>query len=281
MQILRNNGAVLRAQFYVDEVGTDATGEVTYSVTNDRGDTIATGTALAGTEDGSYSFTLSPQSDLDVLKVVWTGTFGGLVQTQTTQVEIIDSFIATLPEIRSLRDMDNVAKYPATKVAEAMAHAQGLFEHYTGRAFVGHYGRVIRDGNGSSTLWLPQPNVSKILSCKIGGEEVDTSGWIIAPSGRITTTSAIPVGTANVDITYEHGATPVPADVRGAYLIFCRYLLLSEYTRKDQTTISESHEGVYRTFATAAVGRPTGLPEVDAVLNRHKVVEASAVGGFR
>lgn len=283
-QILRSTSSILSNTFYVDEVATNATGSVTAAVYRDAGTLLGTYNAsAAGTgAPGKYTFTLPAQTDLDVLTINWSGVLGGVTQTISTEVEIVDSFYASLTEIRGLDSLSDTTKYTAAEVIEARQQAEGLFERFCGRRFVPRYARDILDGTGTDTIWLRHGDVQRIISVTEDGTTLDTSGWKITSDGRVwrssgTFSTATP---ANIVVTYEAGCKYVPADIKRAFGIYVRYLLLEGNTRLPDRTLAYNADGVYVQMAQAGFNRPTGLPEVDSVLINHRQPRTSQVGGW-
>jgi hypothetical protein len=75
--------------------------------------------------------------------------------------------------------------------------------------------------------------------------------------------------TGNVTIEYTHGYDRPTEDLRQAFLTYVRYLVLDSTSRIPDRASSYSTEFGMFQLVTAGFNRPTGLPEIDVVLNEH------------
>jgi hypothetical protein len=102
-QVKRNTGALVEVTFSGDETPLDADGAVTYAITKADGTSLTTGTAthVGSAGSGRYNLTLPPQADLNLLTATFTGTFGGIVQSQSVAIEIVGGFYVALSDIRA------------------------------------------------------------------------------------------------------------------------------------------------------------------------------------
>lgn len=282
-RILINTSAELSVTFYEGETGTSADGTVSLTILGEDGSTVvsATNATPAGTASpGVYTYTLAPRSELDVLTAHWTGEFGGTEESLETQVEIVGSHIASLSQIRAQDSLNNETKFPTAVLEMARNEATSLFESYCGRSFILRYGRYVCDGNGTTQLILPHGDVQRLIGVTQDATTVTPSTLKLARFGRITKATAFAVGTDNVVVRYVYGTSVVPADIRRAFLTYVRYLLLDAYNRLPDRTLSYNADGMLVQLAQAGTHRPTGLPEVDAVLYRHRVPSTAIVGGL-
>ena len=72
----------------------------------------------------------------------------------------------------------------------------------------------------------------------------------------------------------------VPADIKGAFLKYVRHLLLNKFDRVDDRALNMNVDGINMALAVPGFNRPTGYPEVDAILNDYKAVSPGIVGGW-
>lgn len=274
-RVLQASLATVEVTLYDGETPTDSTIAVTVEVVGDDGTVIVpAGTATdAGTAgDGKYSFKLQPShtARLDRLTCKWTATIAGVAQTFTTRVEVVGGFYATLAEIRVLKDLSDKAKYPTTALITARNWAEDLVERVVGVAFVPRYARDLLDGDGCDTAWLSRLEARQLLGVRIDGVTQASTvwqGWAVYPSGAVVRISGVfPSGHRNIDLAYAHGLTAPPADIEQAALTLIRYRLLEQQTRSFDRATAINADGTTFSFAVAGANRPTGLPEVDAVL---------------
>ncbi len=269
-EVLRDTGALVSVRFFADEAPIDADGDVTVTITRGDGTTLATAAATSSTgEAGGYRYTLAPQANLDKLTLAWTGTFGGLEQTQRTYVDIVGGYYVTLSEIRAQLNLGDSDKFTTAELEQKRRWFETLAERHCGVAFVPRYARVTLNGLGMTTLLLPHPRVRRLLSASVGGVAVtDLADWTLESFGRVTRTASFTRGTANVVIAYEHGYDEPPEDLKEAALIAIRERLLDRKSGDRQ--ISEAVEGGVVRYSVAGPDRPTGIPNVDEVLNSYR-----------
>lgn len=179
----------------------------------------------------------------------------------------------TLAELRALPDMSSESD---SRIEAAAAWAVGVIEREVGTSFVARtITGEIHDG-GRDAIVLDRPYVLSVTSATENGTTVtDTlrvrGGIVRRFSGA---TSFTPItwasGCGNVAVTYQAGysSTP-PADIKEAALAATRWHLLegraSNVHSPRQTSITNELGGTVN-FAVAGTDRPTGYPDVDAVI---------------
>lgn len=183
----------------------------------------------------------------------------------------LDYFTET--ELKALPDM---SAETSARILAAGEWAQEVIEREVGTSFVARtVTSEVHDG-GCDTIVLDEPYVVSVTSATENGVAVtDTlrvkSGILRRFSGA---TSFTPIawasGTGNVSVTYEAGysSTP-PKDIKEAALAATRWHLLegraNNVTSPRQTSITNEMGGTVN-FAVAGTDRPTGYPDVDAVI---------------
>lgn len=181
----------------------------------------------------------------------------------------------TLVELDALPNMTE-GRYSTARKEAAAAYVVGIIERVVGTSFVARtVTDEIHDG-GTAAIVLDSPYVLSVTSATEDGVTVtDTlraSGGVLRRFSGPTDFSAITwaSGSGNVRVTYEAGyaATP-PADIKEAALQATRWRLLATNSNSDlnarQTSITNELGGTVN-FATAGPDRPTGYPDVDAVI---------------
>jgi hypothetical protein len=273
-RVLRQTQAQPEVTFYVGTVATDADAAVTVTITRADGTVFATDAATThiGTNTGLYRYTLAPQTALELFTFDWKGTFGGVVQHVTSQVEIVGGYVVALADLKAESGMGTKTD---AQLAEARQWFEDAAEAYCGVAFVPRYAREVLDGDGTFELGLIHPFPRSVLSCKVGGiTQTGTSTWDLYEEGLIARDSgSFAVGRRNVEITYEHGLDTVPSDIRDAALTAIRSNVLGGGSAGGGIPA-----GVTQLATDAGVmtfGRrtfPFGIPEVDTVLSAHRLV---------
>jgi len=270
-RVLVGSPATLSASFYDGGETLVDPGTVTVTITRSDGTALVTGAATTGTGAAARTYTLAAQTRLDHLTAVWTASLGSRVVT--TRHEIVGGFYAELADIRALDALTNTTNYPASKLEAARWQAEQRFEEATGVAWVPRHQRETLVGLGTSRLLLAGRPPRTLIGVSVDGvAAVDLTAYTLFPWGGIDRDSGVywPVPTtdaANVVVEYTYGYDAPPADLRQAFLTYCRYLLLDTRSRiPDRASVMSTDMGTFQ-LVTAGFRRPTGLPEVDAVLN--------------
>lgn len=171
----------------------------------------------------------------------------------------------TLEEFRTLADMNNEDKYPDEVVERAAAYVVGVIERVVGTSFVPRTFTRTLSGTGSdvplpSTFVLDVTTVSVSDEVQTGPFTVD-NGALIGPWGR---------GTRNLSVTYEAGySEEPPADIKEAAMQATRARLLETSSNakvSDRTSQMTNADGGTTTYVLPGPDRPTGYPDVDAVI---------------
>jgi hypothetical protein len=270
-RILVDTPATLSVTFYDGAETVVDPGTVTITITRADGTVVMSGAATVGTGAAARTYVLAAQTRLDHLTAVWTGTTAG--RKATTRHEVVGGFYAELAEIRALDALTNLTSYPTAKLETARLQAESRFEEATGVAWVPRHALETLTGRNSNTLLLRYRPPRTLIAATIAGTVVsDLATLRLEPYGLVSRTVGLtfprPVTTAgNVTVEYTYGYDTPPADLKQAFLAYVRYLLLDTRSRiPDRASVMTTDSGTF-TLVTAGFRRPTGLPEVDAVLN--------------
>ena len=280
-QILVGTRAPISATFYSGETATDSTTAVTVEVLREDGTVLVpAGTATVDSQsgDGKYEYVLTPAHTgvVDILRARWSATINGLAQTLTTYHEIVGGFYFTLPELRRQPGLSDSTRFSLNDLAEARFWITDVIDRVCTVPFVPRYDRIVLDGSGLSSLMLPKPYVQQILGVSVGGtaySTADVTALVIYPEGIIKRPSGVfTAGDRNVSIRYSHGyrhgdGEAPPFDLRAAALRAARTYLLG-IKNSDLFDRATSITNEFGNIALALPGenRPTGIPEVDAVI---------------
>lgn len=263
----------LTGVFYVGETATDPGGATaTVTVTRPDGTAIATAAATTRTGAGTFTYALAAQTNPTRLKALWTGTDGRKV---TTWVDVVGAVYAELVDIRALEGIfDNSVMYTTAVLELARAGAEAFIEDVTATAWVPRFARERHAGDATSCLVLDHVDPRQLISVTIDGIAVsDLSGFAFTAHGTLEWSAGTftePTSTGeNVVIEYLHGKDEPPEDLRRACLRLIRHLVVATTSRFDERAISVSADGMVTQLATAGRKRPTGLPDVDAILARY------------
>jgi hypothetical protein len=271
-RVLRDTRAQPKVVFYVGTTPTDADGSVTVDIFRGDGSIFLTDAATTGpSPTGTYTYTLAPQSTLERFQFVWEGTFGGVVQRQTSFVEVVGGYVVSLADLAAESGL--TTKTPA-QLAEARQWFEDRAEDFCGVAFVPRYARDVLNGSGSRKIELRHARPRTIISAKFDGAAQTTTTWDLYEAGYIVASGPFPSGFRNVEIIYEHGYDSAPSDIRDAALTAIRSNVLADSSGGGgipagvTSLITDAGTMVFGGRLT----RPFGIRAVDDVLLDRRVV---------
>lgn len=279
-RVLKGNDYVLTHGFYAqdEETATDVTGSATVAVTREDGTALTGGTVSVNNGlTGKYNFTLSSAShtsELDELSVKWTATVAGRSVTEKDLVKVVGARYFNLAELRAMKGLQSPTTYPNALLQAARDIVEEFVEGFTMHAWVPSYKREILDGDGTLEAYVSRHHATRLIKVLINGTAQTTSNWSLSWSGRIRTDGTIFVpnipARQNIQIEYEWGEAAPPLDLKKASLLLARHILMStESSIPDRARMLQTEYGMYQ-LDTASENKPTGLPEIDAVLIRYR-----------
>lgn len=180
----------------------------------------------------------------------------------------------TLAELRALPDMSDTTKYPEARCLSAAAKFVAIIEREVGTSFIARTVTSERHDGGDYEIALDHGYVQSVTSATEGGVAVtdtlvvDRGGVLLRMSSagqRVRWAS----GRRNVAVTYQRGySSSPPADIKEQAMQATRLHLMStsstNWANSRQTSLS-TDMGVLG-FVVAGSDRPTGYPELDAVI---------------
>ena len=268
-RVLRDTRAQPKVTFYVGTTATDADGAVTVDVFHGDGSIFVTDAATTGpSPTGTYTYTLAPQSVLERFQIVWEGTFGTVVQRQTSFVEVVGGYYVALADILALQGLSG---FTPAKLAESRQWFEDKAETFCGVAFVPRYARDVLDGSGSRKLELKHQRPRTIISAKFDGVAQTTTTWDLYEAGYIVAPSSFPSGNRNIEIIYEHGLDAPDSDMRQAALTAIRDNALGLASGIPPQATEVRQEFTTIALSTPGPNAPTGIPSVDQVLVDQRV----------
>jgi hypothetical protein len=184
----------------------------------------------------------------------------------------LEYFTAT--ELDELPNMSE-GRYTTARKEAAAAYIVGIIERTVGTSFIARTVTDERHSGGYEAIVLKKPYVISVTSATEDGVAVtDTlraEGGVLQrfAAGSYTPTRWA-TGTGNVLVTYQAGySSTVPADIKEAALQATRWRLMATNSNSDlnarQTSITNEMGGTVN-YAVAGKDRPTGYPDVDAVI---------------
>jgi len=232
-RILAGTRADVAVRVLKDGVPTTPTGTLTYSVVDQDGDAVASGTPTV-TSTGELTFVLTAaQAAIGTLTVTWGGlVFGSepAVEIETT-VEVIGAWLFTLDEARAQPFAIPQREYADARILRERDRITEEFEDHLGFALGRRYFRETHDGGDTSVLVLRQLKAATLRAVET--RSVDT--WTALTSTELArcmlTANGVlrrensywPGGVQNIRVGYEAGVQPIPADLKAQYEKITRY----------------------------------------------------------
>ncbi len=277
-QVLRNTAETLTVTFYSGETGTDADGAVTIGIVDETGATVvASGTSTTSSGSGVYTYDLAAQSNLKTLTATWSGTWGSAM-TFDTHHEVVGGWYATPAEVRNMDSiLGEATTFPAADLVDAIDYSAAIIDDYTGASWVQRYHHFTLNGTDTDTIRVPVMFPTTLLSASINGSALSASKVsevALFDDGTLQRKSDLWDYTTPgnlVVIEVEAGVgTVAPNDIRWAARTLARYHLLEQVSRIPDRAISVASEFGQIQLAQPGMNRPTPLPDVNVVLNRHR-----------
>jgi hypothetical protein len=276
--VLRDVAETLIVTFYSGETATDADGAVTIGIVDSAGATVvAAGTSATSVGSGVYSYALAAQSNLKELTATWSGTWGSAMAFDTAH-EVVGGFYTVPAEVRAMDSISGESTtFTAADVVEAVTYATAIIDDYTGASWVQRYQRDVMNGTNGQTIKVRRMFPQTLLAASVDGTALtasEISDVALFENGQLTRKDKTWTFTEPgnlVVIDYEHGVGSVaPPDIRWAAKTLARYHLLEQVSRIPDRAISVQSEFGQIQLAQPGMNRPTPLPDVNVVLNRHR-----------
>jgi hypothetical protein len=281
-RVLRNNAS--KAQVVVtnfDGTLTDADGDVVVTRFDGADDTISTDTLTTSVTKGVYEADVPERSDLDRLKFVWTATVDSQAWERTTWVDIVGG---RLVSENRLRQDTELAQVEGVVLRRAIDETESWLEAALGYPPVVIGERITFNHPRAPRLRIPgvfYPR--KLISVDREDDAVDIADAKIIDSGihwPLSTGSEFLTGfgrggrmwqAGRYDVWVEHGLEDPPGHLVRAAAVFARYLVRNSNYPERASQVST--EGALITFSIPSPDRPTGIPEVDAVILQERIDE--------
>ena len=227
-------------------------------------------TAAIGKVSGiTYTAAYSVLAALDTYLCTWTGMQSINKKEWQSIIELCGGYLFDVAEMRAFDGaFASATTYPDAKMRAARTAAEQRLEKACRVAFTPRARRVVLAGNGTDTMRLPDNAVRRIVSLTVNDvaftadelAALDVREW-----GRLTRGDAYAFDDgAVVEVFYEHGLDyPDAPVVQAAMLLTREYLVRSALSSR--ATVEATDVGFFR-VSVAGPDRPTGIPEVDAVI---------------
>ena len=251
---------------------------MTIGIVDSAGTTVvASGTATTSGGTGIYEYSLAGQSNLKELTATWTGTWGSAMEFKTTS-QVVGGFYTTPAEIRGLDSISGeTGTFPAADVGDAITYAEQIIDDYVGAPFVQRYQMDTMNGTDTQVIKGTKMFPTTLLAASIDGTALsatEISNTALFEDGTMRRKDSIWAYTEagnNVVLEYEYGSsTYAPNDIRWCARTLARYHLLEQVSNIPDRAISIQSELGQIQLAQPSMNRPTPLPDVNVILNRHR-----------
>lgn len=254
------------------------TAPLSVAIKDGAGETILAPATAASIANGiAYDAAVAVLPALDTYSCTWTGTVETLAKEWPTKVEVCGGYLFEISEMRAFDPaFVDVSKYTDAKMRAARTAAEQRLERACRVAFVPRARRLVLAGDGTGSVSLPDNAVRRVISLTVddvaftAGELADLN---VREWGRVTRGDGftfaggllgLPGGGSRVGIFYEHGEDYPDAPVVQAAMLLAREYLVRN-ALSSRATVEATDVGFFR-VSVAGPDRPTGLPEVDAVI---------------
>lgn len=266
-----SSGKIFLKVYDEEGVLADSDATPTLEIFDGAGDSVDTGTATRESEGLYYFIVDSSITDiLDSYSVQWSYDFDGLGVITTTYFESCGGHLFQIQDLRDRElSLQDVIRFPASKLVEARVAAEERFEEGASVAFVPRARRVVLSGSGTPVLRLPDVELRQVYAISVDGDDWDQAeiddiiideekGELIHP------TSVWSFGNKNISLWYEHGLDRVPQPVSQAVSVLAvEYLIPTSVPSR--ASVQYTDGGAFRLTIAGRDGE-TGIPEVDAVM---------------
>ena len=259
----------------------------TFVVTDGAGATVSTGTATLDEVDGIAWYVLPAQTRCDELTITFTGSVNSLQRVVAVPVSVVGDRLVDLWRYRQDSELALLDGPTLREVAEAV---EDWFEIALGYPVVERSLRTTWEYMGGTIMRPPGVKFPRHLYA------LSTNGLAYQDSELAQITAVRNawqwISTGTVDIVYGSGqpqfrlgglstvwcthgppnswaATPV--NLARAAVVLARYT--ARATNYPERAGQIATEGALITFSMPNPDKPTGLPEVDAVVTKYRVLE--------
>ena len=286
MRAVKDREIVIRVR--VDDEGgalVNADSLPTVEVRDGDGALVTTGAVAqdaATAATGVYKATVNPRSQLDVLTIVWTVVVGGFTRKVRQEVMVQGGRLVPLWRLREDSELAGLSTTAMLRLVDAVEDWFKAALHFPA---VEEPLRTTFNFAGGRRLRVPDAPYPKSLVALSEGDAALTTADLADVSvvqGAFEFKSVgsfdIVYGTANRNwlcgrktawLTHGGPWSAVPEDVERAAALFARYI--SRANNYPERASQVATEGALISLAMPDHDHPTGLPDVDAVITKHRL----------
>lgn len=188
----------------------------------------------------------------------------------------------TLPELRALPDMDDQVRYTDARCTAVGEGVETSIERFVRTSFVARSATEKHDGNLANrrgwillrqrhpiTVTALTQNGVALTAPELTELNLEFRALRRRAGGSYTAWRTWEIGNNNIQVTYTAGySSAPPGDIKQTALAWTRYRLLTSDSRagNDGRATGITTDAGTLTLVVAGKDRPSGYPEVDAVL---------------
>lgn len=225
---------------------------------------------------GGYVFALPAQDEVARLTVTWSGEWNTVAGSLNDQVEIVGSYLFSIAQLRAFGDaaLDD-ARYSDALLIAKRTDVTEFFEHVCSTSFITRYGRTEVDArtqtyDGRHQLWLAHKRVQRLIAVRVNGTaltEDELSDVALTDFGSVERRRSWGKRGDRIVVEYAYGHRHPPSKIVEAAMRAAR-LSVNEADLSSRMITRTDDVGTTR-YAQPGRDYPTGIPSVDAVLERY------------
>lgn len=243
------------------------------TIVDEEGTTVAHG-AVTLVSTGVYKAKLTARAAPTLLHATWTYTVSSYAMQTTYDVQVDGGYLFEIAELRRQEGVSDTTRYAYEDLEQARDEVTSFINDFCQVAFTPTYHRQVLDGYNRSFVYLNRTPTRSIVSVLVEGVAVSSSGWTVSETGVVRAATAWTdhrVIGQGVEISYLYGYDQTPADIRRAAVkLAANWLLVNEGAIPDRARMMTTQWATFQ-LSTANEEYPTGIPEVDAALRRHRL----------
>lgn len=243
------------------------------TIVDDDGAVVSHG-VVSLVSTGVYKAKLSAQATPKLLHATWTYTVSSYAMQTVYDVYVDGGYIFEIADLRKQDGVSDTTRYTYADLEAARDEVTSFINDFCQVAFVPTYHRQVLDGANRSHVYLNRTPTRSIIAVLVEGVSVSTVGWTVAEFGTVrapTAWTGSRVVGQGVEISYLYGYDSAPPDIRRAAIkLAANWLLVNEGSIPDRARMMTTQWATFQ-LSTASEEYPTGIPEVDSALRRHRL----------
>ena len=258
----------------------------TITITRDRDSTVLVNAQSVTVQTNRVEYTLAAQSDEASLTAVWTLSQSSGTATITEVVQITSVRACTIDQVRRLRPLDDINRYPNWLLDQAITMVEDQLETATGVSFTGREFDILVDGSGTRDQYVPvgRPRsityAATITAAPVGSEQVSVAGPLTSTEisqlviddrqGTVYRPVIWSPGRRNIRLRGVCGFAETPGMLSAAVAKQVRYLLIDSPAQDRAISVTDE-AGMTQSMVVAGLrGAHFAIPELNVVVDTYR-----------